>query len=359
MNKLILTHAGSFHADEVMAVALLEKFMFFQGVDVVANPKEEDILSWLSGATVPVLPKRFFEDGVEDQRTKIPVIRTRNAQILKKASSSNQAFLIDVGGVFSEELLNFDHHQKSMKDTWEDGAPLSSTGLVWRYLKSQNKLSHLPQTVVLDIEERLIKPLDAHDNGQTTFPLSSIVASYNRETSEPALQDEQFGKALLLMKDSLENALFSAELKNEAIEVLSRQWQKAQSVGDTVVLLPKHIAYHDCAGLLKQISNDQADMIVIPGQGNRFSVISLGLDTPFSIKVPCPMSWRGKMDFVQRIKNEEVTIKFAHKSGFMCVVEGTHQKALNVGRFVVQEHKKHVSSLDSSKKATKSPKMSG
>src|SRR5690606_18965589 len=100
------------------------------------------------------------------------------------------------GGTFSEEMLNFDHHQKTMQETWEDGSPLSSTGLVWRYLKNQNKLSHLPETVISDVEERLIKPLDAHDNGKATFPLSSIVASYNRETSDPLLQDEQFGKAL-------------------------------------------------------------------------------------------------------------------------------------------------------------------
>ena len=351
---MIVTHAGSFHADELMAVALLEKFMFPQGVYVHINPEEEQVKSWLEGVTPPS-PSVFFPDGTQDCRTKVAVVRTRTASLLKKATQNSDVFVIDVGGIHNDSALNFDHHQKSMKETWEDGSPLSSTGLVWRYLKTNNLL-HLPVSVMEDVELRLIKPLDAHDNGLATFPLSSIVASFNRETQDGSLQDEQFTKALALMKESLENALFSAELKHEATQVLTTQWQKAQKNHDTVVLLQKHIPYHDCAGLLKNISQNQADMIVIPGQGNRFSVISLGLDEPFSIKVPCPASWRGQMDFTQKIKGKDITIKFAHKTGFMCVVEGTHQDALEVGRFIVSQNKPSSKPQSSKPQVRKGPR---
>lgn len=343
MNHIIVTHAGSFHADEIMAVALLERFYLIRPLAMSVDLPAEVVQPWFEGQAVQRqhLQPRFW-DGVEDCRTPVPVVRTRDAGLLKKACAHKDTFVVDVGGEFDPLRLNFDHHQKSMTHTWEDGTPLSSTGLVWRWLKQQGHLAALDPLIVEDLEKLLIKPLDQHDNGVASCTLAVQCATYNRSTEDPQEQDRQFFKALDMMREALENQLFACQLKLEATQVLTKQWQKAQQHHDTVVSLRYPIAYHDCTGLLKQISKGQADMIVIPGQGNRFSVISMGMDTPFSIKVPCPAHWRGRMNFQEHIQGKDVLIKFAHKSGFMCVVEGNHKDALAVGRHIVQQHHKHL-----------------
>lgn len=352
-NKMIITHAGSFHADEVMACALLEKFLFHQGLSVTIDLPQEEALSLLQNEKAYQTPTRFFPDGTEDCRQKIPVIRTRDAKLLEVANKNPNCFVIDVGGNRSDKMLNFDHHQKSMKETWNDEnkTPLSSTGLVWLYLKNNAYLDHISSDVLQEVEDRLIKPLDQHDNGLSVYPWASIVGSYNRDTKNTKLVDEQFIKVLNLAHEQFDNVFHTAQLKIEATLALNKAWETAKRKNDTVVLLPRDIAYHDCAGLLKTISNDEANILVIPGSGNRFSVVSLPIKDPFSIKCPMPQSWRGKMNFSVPLNNKKIPVKFAHKTGFMCVVEGSAHDALSVGREVIKNN------LSLQVKSSSSPKI--
>lgn len=333
---MIITHAGSFHSDEVVAIALLERFYFLAPLVMTIDEPQETVLAWMNGEE-KTLPRLFFPDGTEDARSAVPIVRTRDSLILKKAVGLSDVFVIDVGGEQDDDKLNFDHHQKSMTRTWNDGTPLSSTGLVWLYLR-KNGLLNLPEEVLLDVENRLIKPLDLHDNGEGVCHVAGVMAGYNRSSSDPKEQDAQFWRALSMMREILSNTIFAAELKMEARIVLTEEWEKASARGDTVVVLPRAIAYHDCAGLLKEVSGDRADVIAIPGQGNRFSVISVRLDEPFSIKHPCPPEWRGRSDFAVEVKagRPPIVVKFAHKSGFMCVVEGSAGQAREIARHVVR-----------------------
>ena len=76
----IITHDGIFHADEVFAVALLNIFL----VDSMS----------------------------------IPVTRTRNPKLIEQAIDDPNTFVLDVGGIFDQDRLAFDHHQVlSMKPT--------------------------------------------------------------------------------------------------------------------------------------------------------------------------------------------------------------------------------------------------
>lgn len=335
MKHIVVTHAGSFHADEAMAVALLEKFYFPYATQMSVGVDSSVHLEWLKGNQSPTTDAVFYADGVEECRTPIVVIRTRDAALLKTAKANRDVFVIDVGGEFDASALNFDHHQRSMSQRWEDGTPLSSTGLIWKWLLAQGHLNGLHDEVRDELQEKVVKPLDAHDNGVATSPVASQLAGYNRTSDNTDEQNRQFGKAKQLMMDTLENAIFSAELKLEAKTVLRKGWTKAQQVGDTHVLLRDHISYHDCATLLRDISNGKADMIIIPGQGNRFSVISTPLDKAFSIKCPCPSEWWGKMDQKVTINGKDIMVRFAHKTGFMCVVEGSHKDAQQVARHII------------------------
>lgn len=90
MNKdiTIVTHNGSFHADDVFAVATLH----------LAFPDKN-----------------------------ITVIRSRDAQKFLLAD-----FLVDVGGSYDPDNNKFAHHQTGGAGVYDNGIPYASFGLVWK-----------------------------------------------------------------------------------------------------------------------------------------------------------------------------------------------------------------------------------
>lgn len=336
--KTILTHAGSFHSDELMAIALLEKYYFMMPTVMGKSEKSDYYIECIKNDVQIVEDGFYYSDGVKDCRTLPVVIRSRDARLLKEANKSQNVFVIDVGSEFNENLLNFDHHQKSMNNSWPDGTPYSSTGLVWRYLEKNGYLNELSQEIKNDLVDKLIKPLDKHDNGIETFQLALQIAPYNRSSEDPDIQYKQFNKAKNVISEYFDNLLFNLEMKYEAKKVINNCWNKAVKNNSKCVLLNQYIQYHDCGGLLKEVSNNEAQMLVIRGQGNRFSVESISDDAVFSSKYPCPKEWRGRTDFNVSINNKNILIKFAHKAGFKTIVEGSPSDALTVANYIVENH---------------------
>ena len=89
-NKKLITHDGSFHADDLFACATLS---------VLLEKKGE-----------------AFE-----------IIRTRDGDIIR-----NGDYVFDVGGIYDPENNRLDHHQKGGAGKRENGIEYSSFGLVWK-----------------------------------------------------------------------------------------------------------------------------------------------------------------------------------------------------------------------------------
>jgi len=129
--EFICTHHGTFHADEVMACAMLK-----------------------------CLPAY----------AKMSILRTRNQADIDKAS-----IVIDVGGTYDSEKSRYDHHQNSFASTYSDayaGIKLSSAGLVYKHFAPQiveaicGKLEPKAlSAIVSKTYNSLIRELDAIDNG--------------------------------------------------------------------------------------------------------------------------------------------------------------------------------------------------
>jgi uncharacterized UPF0160 family protein len=126
--KKLITHDGSFHADDVFACATLALLLKKKG-------------------------ERF------------KIIRTRDEEIIKKGD-----YAFDVGGIYDAEKNRFDHHQKggagkrlaSSRVEGENGIEYSSFGLVWKKFGEEicgNK------EVADFIEQKIVAPIDASDNG--------------------------------------------------------------------------------------------------------------------------------------------------------------------------------------------------
>lgn len=142
----IIVHSGSFHADELVAIALLKVFK------VVSKDVE--------------------------------IIRTRDEAVIKDAKE-NKFFVIDVGAEY-DGITNFDHHH--------DRNLRSSAGLILDYLKNTHKIG-----VYQNIEE-LVKAVDEHDLGvkkASMLEFSSLVSNYN---GIPETADKDFMTALAFVE---------------------------------------------------------------------------------------------------------------------------------------------------------------
>ena len=147
----VVTHNGIFHADEVLAIALLQEF---------------------SGDNT------------------YSITRTRDENTI-----SNSDIAIDVGGVYNEGTKNttsikhgqFDHHQRDYTGT------LSSAGMVWEALKR----SGYPAI------DDLVHEVDEQDNGiirHTANHFSNIVSVFNSLAEDIDDNNEAFNQALSFAK---------------------------------------------------------------------------------------------------------------------------------------------------------------
>ncbi len=114
--QTVVTHSGSFDPDDVLAVAAVQLYL-----------------------------------GEENTK----VIRSRDMSVINEAD-----WAVDVGGIYDVTTKRFDHHQNGVPMR-ENGVPYSAFGLIWR--EYGREIAGSPEAA-LEIEERLVQPIDAADN---------------------------------------------------------------------------------------------------------------------------------------------------------------------------------------------------
>jgi uncharacterized UPF0160 family protein len=181
---LVVTHNGSFHADDVFAVATLL---------LLVGEKASDILG--------------------DFRS-VKIVRTRDPKIIESAR-----FVVDVGGVFDAKKGRFDHHQAGGAGERVNGIPYASLGLVWKTF-GEKICGSIDASQSVD--QRLVQPVDALDNGVSIlkevfpgirpFDLSAIIGGMNPAWNEDEeLSDKNFMSAVEFAKGVLEREIRSAK----------------------------------------------------------------------------------------------------------------------------------------------------
>ncbi|KAG1677809.1 hypothetical protein FOA52_008573 [Chlamydomonas sp. UWO 241] len=125
------THSGSFHCDEALGCWMLKQ-----------------------------LPR--FKDA--------EIVRSRDPEVLKEAD-----IVIDVGAVYDEATLRFDHHQREFDGVLGHGfnTKLSSAGLVYKHFGREvvATILGLPidhadlETIYLRVYKNFVEAVDAIDNG--------------------------------------------------------------------------------------------------------------------------------------------------------------------------------------------------
>ncbi len=172
---LIATHDGSFHADELFAIAALG----------------------------------LLHDPVE-------VVRTRDRDALAQAD-----LRVDVGFRQNPSTGDFDHHQRDFDTARENGVRYASFGLVWRELGAL--VCDGDQNVAAAVDETLVQSVDANDTGQRLtqslidgvrpMTVNAIVGAFNARWDEaltPEEERERFDAALALAQDILAREVAAA-----------------------------------------------------------------------------------------------------------------------------------------------------
>lgn len=152
--KTLVTHSGTFHADDVFAVATF----------LMANNAGDD---W-------------------------QVVRSRDENVIEKADA-----VIDVGGVYDIERLRFDHHQKGGAGDRENTIQYASFGLVWNIF---GEMICGEKSIKEEVEKKIVLSIDAHDNGTIlnknvfgdvyAYEISDLVSDFNITWKEESGTDD-------------------------------------------------------------------------------------------------------------------------------------------------------------------------
>ncbi len=113
----VAVHDGSFHADDVFAVAILSLYF----------------------------------------KKPLKIFRTRDQNIFGKMD-----YLLDVGRKYEPQQGKFDHHQEGWSEKRENSIPYATSGLVWK--EFGEKISGSKEVAEI-IDQKIIQTIDAGDNG--------------------------------------------------------------------------------------------------------------------------------------------------------------------------------------------------
>lgn len=275
-----ITHAGTFHADEVFATAML----------------------------------RMINPGIEIRR--VPNVTALQSLI---AGLSKRVIVYDIGGG------DYDHHQAGGNDSRPDGTPYSSAGLIWRdfgYLIIDGKTQEEDIEIGKIVDRALIEAIDAIDNGcninrehlEFCVPTaSSIISSFNPTWDSDENENDAFEKAVEFAMTILNNTIEYAWSKFRAREEV----KFAIAVGDKhVIVLDKYVPWQEY--LLSDKDGDEVLFVVFPSNRGGYNVQAVPVELgSFEFRKGLPKAWRG----LDQQKLREVTgissITFIHPAGFI------------------------------------------
>ncbi len=269
-----VTHSGFFHADEVMASAILIQ---------------------------------LYDE--------VTIIRSRSQEDFDKAD-----IVFDVGGG------EFDHHS-DYKEYRDSGVPYAACGLIWRVygpkLIQKIKPSFTKEQVeevFYSVDKSIIESIDAIDNGyfiekaEVHMPtLNQIVKSFNPNWNSDEDPDEQFHKAVEFTTPILLNAIQGSVASIEAEKIVKEAYEQREI--ENILVLDKfcpwkrHLQTYDEEGsIIYVIFKDLVN-------GYRVQAVSEP-DSQVTIK-EFPREWAGKSPETINDLVEIDDAIFVHPGGFI------------------------------------------
>ena len=277
--KKLITHNGSFHADDVFAAATLSLLL-------------------------------------EKKGEKFKIIRTRDEEIIKTGD-----YVFDVGGVYNFSKNRFDHHQRTFKEKRKNGITYSSVGLIWKKFGKEVCGNEDAKNY---IDEILIEQIDAKDNGMNIFkPLtshkffydvSSVIASFSPVWGEKQTM-VHFKNAVKLAKAILKKEIAQHKSLLLVKDTIDKEYTKSKNKKLLIlnIDIPRYLLSFITIGYSKLL------YVVFKDEKNWKLMAMRKSDDGFKNKKDLPKSWAGLRDKeLQKITGVKDAV-FCHKKLFMAV----------------------------------------
>ena len=251
LKKIIGTHSGAFHADDVFAVATLS--MLFPDYEIH---------------------------------------RSRDPEVWAKCD-----YLVDVGGSYDHEQKIYDHHFKD-GPTYDDGLKMSSIGLIWKHYGAEVCGS---EQIAARVCRCLIRQFDAIDNGVALtesisafedtreVSLSGAIGMMNPQDHSKA--DYVFAgevvRARLLLQASIAQAKHWADSKTSVVHAL----EKALANNDAYIVVPEGCKWIE--HLFNSADNESILYAIFPNAEKYYVRTVPSAPGEFSNRKDLPKAWAG------------------------------------------------------------------
>jgi len=278
--KTIVTHNGSFHPDDVFAVATI--------------------------SLIEKLPT---------------ILRTRDKELIDHGH-----YVVDVGGVHNPSKNRFDHHQEGGAGERKNGIPYASFGLVWK--KYGAWICGDNQAFADSIDERLVTYIDAMDNGvdlikplyEGVYPymLNNVIFSYlpswkEKEKDESSL-DRRFLEAVSFAKGLLKREVIKMKDYDAGKAQVLKTYQK--TADKRVIVLERDYPWGEV------LSQCPEPLFAIYPQEHSWHVKAVRDDMKsFKSRAEFPKKWAGKKGSELAEISGVSDAVFCHNKRFMAVAE--------------------------------------
>lgn len=275
-----ITHAGTFHADEIFATLILSK----------------------------IIPE-------------ITLIRLPEFREKEKSEAKKDAIIYDIGGG------KYDHHQLGGNGQRENGTKYAACGLIWKaYGKEVLRKYEIKEVdYTLDyIDRNLIQFIDANDNGQLpklqtdyrNVHLSHIVSLFNPKWNEEANSSENFMRALSVCEIIFNEFLKDTFSKMKAKDLIDKAIEKSES---GIMILDTFAPWKEFLLNSKNEKAKEINFVVFPSSRGGYNVYSVPLEIgSFENRKSLPIEWRGLRDNDLQNATGVKKARFCHNAGFIC-----------------------------------------
>ncbi|MEK7586111.1 MAG: MYG1 family protein [Patescibacteria group bacterium] len=286
--KILVTHNGSFHADDLFACAVL--------------------IIWL-----------------KKSNQSVKIIRTRDKETIDKAD-----YVFDVGGIYDPVSNRFDHHQKEGAGARANGIPYASCGLAWKHFGLDTCDNNMEVWNLID--RKIFSSLDAIDNGVDIIsPKFKDVMPYSAD--QPFLiysptweeiginEDLIFKQQVMKVVEVLEREIYVALTDHRGKQLINEAYTKAtdKRIIEVANDFPRYL-FQDTLSLLPE----PIYFIYPSGHSSSWKVEAIRKNSEtFESRKMFPESWRGLLD--RDPKLVELTgvpdVNFCHRGGFYMTVD--------------------------------------
>lgn len=277
---LVGTHDGVWHADELIAIALLQEYL-----------------------------RCFYDDMYS-----VDIVRTRDEEILNKCS-----FVFDVGGKDSigEKQICLDHHGEVEMKSYDNGILYATCGKVAELL--------LQDWAVPKINNLGLYAVQSRDNGQKTAgeincrelpnPFTFVTKTNVLWNDEETNRDSRFKKTLKMVRTILRYVLDEIKAMKAGDSLVKEEIEKL-NIREKILVLPTFVKGWQKMVCKANERKNNIKLVIYPAITEGYSI-----ESPPSKKgdkeMRMPENWWGK----EKAELAKITglksARFCHRNGFM------------------------------------------